>query len=170
MSFHCLFPVVASSFTASGRVCFMIVTLFQVNLFYIFMKHWTIYCVLMLEDCTVHNYLSRSFRKLYLRYACPVITQINMRAPQSYQSRRWHGPQTKYWLLLYSGYRFQWPPQGGSSVAVFLWPCVGVFIWSICFVIICSPSFLLLVTLEGCTSWLWHFLCIFTYIFVGHSV
>ena len=53
------------------------------------------------------------------------------------------------------------PFQGGSSVAV-LSLCIGGFIYGVCVVLICSSSFLTLVPPEGCASWLWHFLDIFS--------
>ena len=37
-----------------------------------------------------------------------------------------------------------------------------VFIRDVCFAIVCSPALLLLVPGEGCASWLWHILWIFT--------
>ena len=54
--------------------------------------------------------------------------------------------------------------QGGSSVAVLLCLWVIAFICGVLFNHYFSLSLLLLVPLEGCASWLWHFLGIFTYI------
>ena len=57
------------------------------------------------------------------------------------------------------------PFQGASAVVVLLCSCVGDFICDVWFVIICFSSLLLLVPRKDCTSWLWHFLDIFNYIF-----
>ena len=60
---------------------------------------------------------------------------------------------------------FCWPLQSCSSATVLLCSCISGFINGIC----CHCSFLhlfLLMSHEGCASWLWHFLVIFIYIFV----
>ena len=54
------------------------------------------------------------------------------------------------------------PFQGGTSVVLLCLYIFG-FIYGVCSVLICSSSVFLLVSLEGCSSCLWHFLDIFTY-------
>ena len=86
---------------------------------------------------------------LFVLYCCTVRSWARFRARKTGSN-----PPVLFLLIL----------QGGSSVAHLLYLCACDFICGVCVVLICSLSLLPLAPRDGCGSWLWHFLGIFTYI------
>ena len=63
-----------------------------------------------------------------------------------------------------------WPFQDCSSDAVLLCFCVCCFVCGVCVVLVCFSSLLLLMPQVSRATWLWHFLDIFTYSFIGPPI